>query len=182
MILASAAALAAGATLFFGIIPSPLVDWASQRRAVAGAVPLIAPDTWPERSARHSAEPHAMEGQPPSRPLGRRFERRVERKGLRPRYAAYVIIVFWALGVVVFGIVERLVDPGTFDNVWLGMWWAIQTVTTVGYGDVVPGSTAGKVIASFMMLGGLVTVRSRDRGDHQRLRGPGSKTKRPRTR
>jgi hypothetical protein len=79
----------------------------------------------------------------------------VEQKGLRPRYAAYVIVAFWGLGVVVFGVVERLVDPDTFDNVWLGMWWAIQTVTTVGYGDVVPGSTAGKVIASFMMLGGL---------------------------
>jgi voltage-gated potassium channel len=35
------------------------------------------------------------------------------------------------------------------------MWWAIQTVTTVGYGDVVPGSTVGKVIATFLMLGGL---------------------------
>jgi len=66
-----------------------------------------------------------------------------------------VIVAFWGLGVVVFGIVERLVDPDTFDNVWLGMWWAIQTVTTVGYGDVVPQSTAGKVIASFLMLGGL---------------------------
>jgi voltage-gated potassium channel len=96
-----------------------------------------------------------MEGHPPLRPLGQRFQTRVERKGLRPRYAAYVIVAFWGLGVIVFGIVERLVDPNTFDNVWLGMWWAIQTVTTVGYGDVVPGSTAGKVIASFMMLGGL---------------------------
>ena len=66
-----------------------------------------------------------------------------------------MIIVAWSIGVVVFGIVERLVDPRTFDNVWLGMWWAIQTVTTVGYGDVVPGSTVGKVIASFLMLGGL---------------------------
>ena len=35
------------------------------------------------------------------------------------------------------------------------MWWSIQTVTTVGYGDVVPGETAGKVIASVLMLGGL---------------------------
>jgi voltage-gated potassium channel len=87
--------------------------------------------------------------------LGRRLDERIARKGLRPRYAAYVIVVAWAIGVVVFGVVERLVDPGTFDNVWLGMWWAIQTVTTVGYGDVVPGSTAGKVIASFLMLGGL---------------------------
>ena len=57
--------------------------------------------------------------------------------------------------MVVFSVVERLVDPGTFDTVWLSMWWAIQTVTTVGYGDVVPGTTAGKVIASFLMLGGL---------------------------
>jgi voltage-gated potassium channel len=87
--------------------------------------------------------------------LGRRLDRRMQRKGLRPRYAAYVIVVAWAIGVVVFGVVERLVDPGTFDNVWLGMWWAIQTVTTVGYGDVVPGSTVGKVIATFLMLGGL---------------------------
>jgi voltage-gated potassium channel len=87
--------------------------------------------------------------------LGRRLDSHMQRKGLRPRYAAYVIVVAWAIGVVVFGVVERLVDPGTFDNVWLGMWWAIQTVTTVGYGDVVPGSTAGKVIATFLMLGGL---------------------------
>jgi voltage-gated potassium channel len=79
----------------------------------------------------------------------------VERKGLRPRLAASVIVVAWAIGVVVFGVVERLVDPDTFDTVWLGMWWAIQTVTTVGYGDVVPGNTAGKVIAAFLMLGGL---------------------------
>jgi voltage-gated potassium channel len=79
----------------------------------------------------------------------------VERKGLRPRLAASVIVVAWAIGVVVFGVVERLVDPDTFDTVWLGMWWAIQTVTTVGYGDVVPGSTVGKLIASVMMLGGL---------------------------
>jgi voltage-gated potassium channel len=79
----------------------------------------------------------------------------MERKGMRPRFAAYLIIAFWAVAVVAFGVIERLVDPDSFDNVWLGMWWAIQTVTTVGYGDVVPGSTAGKVIATFMMLGGL---------------------------
>src|SRR3954452_19078590 len=87
--------------------------------------------------------------------LGRRLDSHMQRRGLRPRYAAYVIVVAWSIGVVVFGVVERLVDPDTFDNVWLGMWWGIQTVTTVGYGDIVPGSTAGKAIASFLMLGGL---------------------------
>lgn len=76
-------------------------------------------------------------------------------RAMRPRTAASLIVVTWLVGVVVFGIVERLVDPKTFDNVWLAMWWALQTVTTVGYGDVVPGTTAGKVIGSFLMLGGL---------------------------
>jgi voltage-gated potassium channel Kch len=74
---------------------------------------------------------------------------------MRPRTAAALIVVTWVIGIVVFGIVERIVDPTTFDNAWLAMWWALQTVTTVGYGDVVPESTAGKVIGSFLMLGGL---------------------------
>jgi voltage-gated potassium channel len=83
------------------------------------------------------------------------LDKRLGRKGLRPRDAAYLIGAFWAIAVVVFGVVERLVDPKTFHSVWLGMWWAIETVTTVGYGDVVPDQTVGKVIAAFLMLGGL---------------------------
>jgi voltage-gated potassium channel len=83
------------------------------------------------------------------------LDRRLGRSGLRPRDAAYLIGAFWAIAVVVFGVVERLVDPKTFHSVWAGMWWAIETVTTVGYGDIVPDQTAGKVIAGFLMLGGL---------------------------
>lgn len=79
----------------------------------------------------------------------------MEKKGFRPRFAAAVISAVWVVAIVVFGIVEHLVDPETFDNVWLGMWWATETVTTVGYGDVVPGQTAGKVIATVLMVGGL---------------------------
>src|SRR5215469_7527120 len=86
------------------------------------------------------------------------LDRRLGRSGLRPREAAYLIAAFWAIAVVLFGVIERLIDPKTFHSVWLGMWWAIQTVTTVGYGDVVPDQTAGKVIAGFLMLGGLSLV------------------------
>ncbi len=83
------------------------------------------------------------------------MQQRLQRKVLRPRVAASLIVSLWGVGVVVFGVLERLVNPETFDNVWLAMWWALQTVTTVGYGDVVPGDTAGKLIAAFLMLGGL---------------------------
>jgi len=93
--------------------------------------------------------------QPQSRRSASWLHRRIDRKGLRPRFAAYVIVAFWAVAIVVFGVVERIVDPRTFHSIWLGMWWATQTVTTVGYGDIVPQQTIGKVIAVFLMLGGL---------------------------
>ena len=84
--------------------------------------------------------------------------RRIDRKGLLPRDAAFVVCAFWALAVVVFGIVESAVDPKSFHSVWLGMWWAVETVTPVGYGDIVPASTGGKIIAGFLMLGGLSLI------------------------
>ena len=96
-----------------------------------------------------------MSNQPQSRRFGRRTAQRIARRGLRPRDAAYLIVVVWVFFVVVFGVVEHLVDPDTFDTVWLGMWSGVETVTTVGYGDVVPQNTAGKLIAVFLMLGGL---------------------------
>lgn len=80
---------------------------------------------------------------------------REQRKGLRPRDAAILIISVWFLAIVVFGVLEHLVEPETFPTVWLGMWWALESVTTVGYGDVVPVSTTGRIIASFLLLGGL---------------------------
>jgi voltage-gated potassium channel len=85
----------------------------------------------------------------------RALRRRVEKKGLRPRLAAGVIAVLWLVAIVVFGVVQHLIDRDAFDNVWLGMWWATQTVTTVGYGDVVPDDTAGQLIAVVLMVGGL---------------------------
>jgi voltage-gated potassium channel len=42
--------------------------------------------------------------------------------------------------------------------VWLGMWWALTNVTKVGYGDVVPQDPVGRVVASFLLLGGLALI------------------------
>ena len=64
----------------------------------------------------------------------------------------------WLFAVVIFGVVEHLIDDQTFPTVWLGMWWALTTVTTVGYGDVVPQDSIGRVIASFLLLGGLALL------------------------
>jgi voltage-gated potassium channel len=83
------------------------------------------------------------------------LDRRMNRKGMRPRFAAYLVIAAWFIAIIAFGIIERIVDPHSFKTIWLAWWWAVQTVTTVGYGDIVPGQTAGKVIGAFLMLGGL---------------------------
>jgi voltage-gated potassium channel len=99
------------------------------------------------------SEPDAHPG-----PAERLIERRVRRRGLRPRDAAALIVAVWLSAVVIFGVLEHLLDPDTFPTVWLGMWWALETVTTVGYGDVVPASTEGKAVASLLLLGGLALL------------------------
>ncbi len=83
------------------------------------------------------------------------LQRRIERVGLRLRVAAVLLAAIWLAAVVLFALIERLVDPETFDSIWLALWWAVQTVTTVGYGDVVPGGVGGKIVGSFLMLAGL---------------------------
>jgi voltage-gated potassium channel Kch len=71
------------------------------------------------------------------------------------RTAAGVIVTATATVVVLSGIAMRLVDHTQYKNIWVGMWWAIQTVTTVGYGDVTPSKPAGRILAAFVMLEGI---------------------------
>jgi voltage-gated potassium channel len=67
---------------------------------------------------------------------------------------ATVISVAFVL-VMVAGALERIVEPDTFTSLGLAYWWAVVTVTTVGYGDVVPESTAGRLVGTGLMLTGL---------------------------
>lgn len=56
--------------------------------------------------------------------------------------------------IVMSGFLIAAIDPG-FDTPWDGIWWAWVTVTTVGYGDLVPLSTEGRLFASFLILMGI---------------------------
>ena len=49
-------------------------------------------------------------------------------------------------------LVEKDVQPDKFGSIPDAMWWAIVTLTTVGYGNVVPVTVIGKIIASIIML------------------------------
>jgi voltage-gated potassium channel len=52
-------------------------------------------------------------------------------------------------------IAMRIADPDNFPSLGLAIWWALQTITTVGYGDVVPTTGVGRVIGSIEMVIGV---------------------------
>ena len=53
------------------------------------------------------------------------------------------------------GALMTLIDREQFPSIGSGLWWAAQTVTTVGYGDNVPASFAGRLLAVGVMLLGI---------------------------
>ena len=52
----------------------------------------------------------------------------------------------------------RLLDGEEYPSIGLGVWWALQTVTTVGYGDAVPTNVVGRILAAVVMLEGIAFV------------------------
>jgi voltage-gated potassium channel len=59
------------------------------------------------------------------------------------------------LVIVIAGAAQSLVDNGDFHTTWDGIWWAVETVTTVGYGDLKPTSIQGRIVAIVVMLFGI---------------------------
>lgn len=74
------------------------------------------------------------------------------------RGAASVIVLATAIVVVGAGVLIRFVDHQEYSNVWVGMWWAVQTVTTVGYGDVTPKRITGRLVGGAVMLEGVAFI------------------------
>jgi voltage-gated potassium channel len=68
------------------------------------------------------------------------------------RSAMRVIVVATLVTVPVGGLAVRLFDPGDVASVGDGMWWSLQTATTVGYGDIVIRHWAGRLVGSVVML------------------------------
>jgi voltage-gated potassium channel Kch len=78
---------------------------------------------------------------------------------LRPRATAraagQAIVVATVMVVVISGTAMRVFDRKEYGGIGKGLWWAIQTVTTVGYGDVTPAKPIGRLIAAVVMLWGI---------------------------
>ena len=89
------------------------------------------------------------------------IERRVERFLREPpsvRNAAAVIVIASLLVVVGAGVVMTVIDGEEYPDLGIGLWWALQTVTTVGYGDVAPSDLGGRLVGAAVMLEGTAFI------------------------
>jgi voltage-gated potassium channel Kch len=87
-----------------------------------------------------------------------RLERRLNRmlaRATTPRGAGVIIATASTSITVAAGLLMTVVDHDNFPTLGSGLWWAVQTVTTVGYGDHVPTNVSGQLLAALVMLLGI---------------------------
>lgn len=70
-------------------------------------------------------------------------------------FITLILIYFSAVGIYYF---ENEAQPEHFSSIFDSLWWAIITLTTVGYGDVYPITVGGKVFTFFILMIGLGIV------------------------
>jgi len=100
-----------------------------------------------------SAGPDSAESFPRERLIRRRAERAVAGRRVLP----FLIVAITVLAVVT-GVVARLIDRRDFHSLGDGIWWSIVTLGTVGYGDIVPHTTWGRVLGSIVIVCGVTFI------------------------
>lgn len=78
---------------------------------------------------------------------------RAKREELLVCMGLIVVMLFWASALMYYA--ENAAQPDRFSSIPAAMWWAICTLTTVGYGDVYPVTALGKMVASAIALMGI---------------------------
>ena len=72
-------------------------------------------------------------------------------------FFSLVVLVVISLGALMY-IVESDEEGTAFYNIPVSIYWAVVTMTTVGYGDIAPITTMGRIISTFVMLLGYIVI------------------------
>jgi voltage-gated potassium channel len=86
--------------------------------------------------------------------MSSRLEKSVQRAVARRRIFPYLAAATVVLALVA-GLLMIVVDRSSFPNYGLAVWWAIVTLATVGYGDVVPTTPLGRLVGSGVIILGV---------------------------
>lgn len=72
--------------------------------------------------------------------------------------SVFIVFVLMLIFSALMYSIENEAQPEAFQNAFSGMWWAIATFTTVGYGDIYPITVAGKLLGGFVSILGIDLV------------------------
>ena len=82
---------------------------------------------------------------------------------IRKKKEIFSLMIFFLVFIILFSatimyLVENSAQPDKFSSIPAAIWWAMMTVTTVGYGDIIPVTPLGKTIGSFITLAGVLLL------------------------
>ena len=69
--------------------------------------------------------------------------------------ALFILVILLVIASCLMFYAEHQTQPDTFSSIPAAMWWAVTTVTTVGYGDVLPATSLGKLLGSVIAVLGI---------------------------
>src|SRR5438093_12871659 len=95
-----------------------------------------------------------MDSGKPRRRSFLRWRERTQKAVASRRVFPFLLVTTAGLGLL-SGFVVTLVDKKDFPTFGIGIWWAIVTLGTVGYGDVVPHTAWGRVVGSVVIVIGI---------------------------
>jgi len=70
----------------------------------------------------------------------------------------FFVLILMLISSLLMYSAEREAQPEVFRNAFSGLWWAVATLTTVGYGDIYPVTALGRLIGAFIAFSGLAAV------------------------
>lgn len=72
--------------------------------------------------------------------------------------AFFILVVLVLISATVMYMLEGHIQPQDFGSIPRALWWSVVTLTTIGYGDAVPVTNAGKVFAGLLVIGGIAVA------------------------